>query len=266
MFRPSATRRSTTARRTRPASSSSGNRRRAPRQRRIRPLQLWTKEADSSTRRIARSTPLLQAVLRGRPEGAPGGEFLVQLHQFRQRRAARRRQFARRPVHPVESQRPARPVPGRGLPVDLLQRRLHADYAGRQFSKDRSLTSVEKDFVRQRRHGSDTNTDSYYIRFELNHKPSDRFQQRLSGSKTLEVGSSRTTTTSIMWSTRSTGRTSARRKSAPRSSTSTTRPPASSPSRPTAWRRARNSSVSHKFHHAWARLSLYLEGLQLRRI
>lgn len=57
-----------------------------------------------------------------------------------------------------------------------------------QFAKDKSLTDVQRTFVQNGATDSDTNNDSYYIRFELNHKPNDIFQQRLSGSKTLEVG------------------------------------------------------------------------------
>ena len=57
-----------------------------------------------------------------------------------------------------------------------------------QFAKDQHLTSAQRDFISNGATDTDTNNDSYYIRFELNHKPSDIFQQRLSGSKTLEVG------------------------------------------------------------------------------
>ncbi|HEV7402776.1 MAG TPA: hypothetical protein VGO11_07625 [Chthoniobacteraceae bacterium] len=57
-----------------------------------------------------------------------------------------------------------------------------------QFVKDRNFTAAQDAFVRNAATDSDTSNDSYYIRFELNHKPNDIFQQRLSGSKTLEVG------------------------------------------------------------------------------
>jgi hypothetical protein len=56
------------------------------------------------------------------------------------------------------------------------------------FLRDRNFDARQRDFVRRTSTDTDTSNDSYYIRFELNHKPTEIFQQRLSGSKTAEVG------------------------------------------------------------------------------
>jgi hypothetical protein len=59
-----------------------------------------------------------------------------------------------------------------------------------EFTKDRNFTAEQEAFVRRAGTDTDTSNDSYYIRLELNHAPNagDRFRERLSGSKTLEVG------------------------------------------------------------------------------
>jgi hypothetical protein len=57
-----------------------------------------------------------------------------------------------------------------------------------EFSRDQHLTRDQEAFLAQSSTDTDTSNDSYYIRLELNHSPTDRFRERLSGSKTLEVG------------------------------------------------------------------------------
>jgi hypothetical protein len=57
-----------------------------------------------------------------------------------------------------------------------------------KFVKGRNFNDAQEDFVRRTSTDTDTNNDSYYLRLELNHSPTDQFRERLSGSKTLEVG------------------------------------------------------------------------------